>query len=111
MFNEGGSLATKTYLIDGSGDLTKQPISEALATVMLGIPLMGGTSIIDIDSQGVFRGYLAIPISLAFYNIQLKFDANAKDAEWAVTGLAFNPQIVQEVPAELEIGVISDPTN
>lgn len=109
--NENGSLLTIPYQIKGTSPYVAQPMSEAMAMAMLGVPIMGMGSTLDLDSIGIFATYLAIPRKYGFHVIQVKVLSNQAGARWGLTGIGFAPDLVTKVPAQLVIGSIADPTN
>ena len=94
LYNEGGVFDTKTYLIaDGVPGLKfSNPITTAQGQVVLGSVAMGYVSSAQIGDISIFRTYLGADITKGFHNIQLRFRSN-KEAFWAITGIAFNPQM------------------
>jgi len=101
LFNEGGTLQTVTYKIDGSGQYVSQPISEALAMSMLGLSMLGTGSVTDLDDIGIFRLYLNIPVKYGYYVLGLKFYTNAKASRFGVTGISHAPYGEFGIPSEL----------
>ncbi len=101
MYNEAGRLQTITRSIAGTNDLIYQPVSTALAMVMLGIPIMGGSDIADLDSIGFMNFYLPIPIKYGFLNFQVRFYTSAAAASWGITGIGFNPELESLVPQNM----------
>lgn len=94
LFNEGGVLDKQTFKISDSteGLSFSSPITTAQGQVVLGSVAMGYVTSSQIGDISVFRTYLGIDISKGFHNIQLHFRSN-KEAFWAITGIAFNPQM------------------
>lgn len=101
MYGEGGKLQTITKTIDGTDDLIYQPITEAMAMVMLGIPMMGSSSITDLDSIGLMDFYIPVPIRYGVNNIQVKIYSNSEGSYWGLTGIGFNPFERPKIAQEL----------
>lgn len=108
---QGNRKVTQTYLIEGNGPLVAQNLPEALAMTMMGVPIQGMGSTLDLSNLGVFRAYLAIPIRNGFYTLNYEAYSKAAGDYWTMTGVAFNPELVSQVPAQMIVGVESDPTN
>lgn len=90
IYNENGKLQVITKTILGTDSLIYQPISDALAMVMLGMPLMGGSDIGDLDKIGFINEYIPLPIKYGFTNIQFKFYTTDPGIHWGITGYAYN---------------------
>jgi hypothetical protein len=103
LFNDQGSQQIITYLIDGSQIYVNQPITPAMGMVMMGVPLLEDVSPVSLNTMGLAKIYLPIPIKYGTYNIQYKFYTQDGGANWGLTGIAFNPRMEIKHPAELVI--------
>lgn len=100
LFNEGGTLDTQTFRInkDTEGLQFSEPLTDELGIATLGTVAAGYVALMEIGNISFFRGYLGIKVANGFYNLQLNCRSN-KEAFWAVTGIGFNPDVVNAVPA------------
>lgn len=101
MYNEAGKLQTITKTISGTEDLVYKPITTALAMSMLGLPLLGSTTIDDMDSLGFINEYIPLNIKYGFSNISFKFYTTDPGIHWGITGIAYNGILVDAIPANL----------
>ena len=101
MYNEMGQQKTLTYLIAGNNPTAVQPIPEAMAMIMFGLPVFGDDDFRSFSGIGNFRVYLNVPIRLGFYNVQLRFYTNTLASNWSVTGIGFNPRTEALIPSAL----------
>lgn len=106
---QGNRIVTNYYSISGTGSYVGTVIPEAMAMNMLGTPIMGMGSTLDLDNQGVYRVYFAIPIRNGFYTINYKARSKKAGDYWSINGVAFNPELVNQVPTGMVTGVIGDP--
>lgn len=104
MFNEMGQQQTVTYQILGTQPYVVQPITPALAQIMLGFPIMGGSGLDSENLQAIFKIYLGLAIRYGFFNIQFKFYSTAAASNWVVTGIGMNPRVESKTPENLVIG-------
>jgi len=101
MYDENGRLQTITKSISGNESLIYQPISTPLAMAMLGLPILGGSTIDDLDSVGFINEYLPINIKYGFTNITFKFYTVDPGVHWGITGLAYNGILMDAIPSNL----------
>lgn len=89
LFNEGGSLGTQGYVIQGTNTtiVTTIPFG-GLARFVLGSPLLGGPDLQTLQSFQkplFFRVYLEVSQALRPHNIQLQAFSNALGSFWSIT--------------------------
>jgi hypothetical protein len=82
-----------------------------MAMTMLGLPIEGMGSTLDLSVNGIYHAYLALPIRNGFYTINYKVYSKDAGAYWSLDGVGFNPELVSQVPAGAVIGNFVDPTN
>ncbi len=103
LYNEAGSLAVGTYVIDGSNPAYVQQIPIFTpGRVSLGQNPIGGA---QIGTIGTFRVYLDLFQRVGAHVIQLKFYTSNIGDQWGVTGVAVNPEPVEKVPSEIVLGI------
>ena len=100
-YNENGKFYSITKQISGTENLIYQNLSPALAMMMLGLPIMGGTTIGDFDSLGLINMYIPLPIGVGFSNIQFKFYTTDPGIHWGITGFAYNGIMMDAIPSGL----------
>lgn len=96
---QGDNIKTTTYQVLGNGDFVSSVLPEALAMVMLGLPMEGMGSTLDLDNKGIYRVYLPVPIRDGFYSLELKAYSHTAGDYWSLTGVGFNPELVKQVPS------------
>jgi len=98
-FNEDGILGKQTYRInkDTTGLYFSSPITDATGLFVLGLPILGMSSLAGIANLHTFRCYLAIDVSKSFYNLQPRV-YGTRAAFWGITGMSMSPEIVSIVP-------------
>ena len=101
MYNENGKLSIITKSIAGNDPLVTQVSTTALAMVMLGIPVLGSSSLTDLFSLGFINMYLPLPIGIGFSNIQFKFYTSDPGIHWGITGFAYNGILKDAIPSGL----------
>lgn len=99
LFNEGGSLATQTFLISKDTERLQfsAPLTNAQGEFILGQPPLGWVIGEEIGNLSFFRAYLGINPGNGFYNIQLRFRAN-DSSFFGITGVSFIPRKEAVVP-------------
>ncbi len=103
LYNEAGSLATSTYVIDGNNPTYVNQIPVfGIGRASLGQNPLGG---FQVGTLGFFRVYLDLLYRAGAHVIQFKFYTQNIGDDWGVTGLAVNPETVENVPTELKIGI------
>ena len=103
LYNEGGSLATSTYIINGGSPIyVNQVPVYGIGRASLGQNPLGG---FQTGTLGFFRVYLDLLYKVGAHVIQFKFYSQNIGDDWGVTGLAVNPENVENVPTELKIGL------
>ncbi len=101
LYNESGSLAMATYIIDGSNPAyTQQVPVYGIGRASLGQNPIGGA---QVGTIGFFRIYLDLLYRAGAHVIQFKIYTSNVGDNWGVTGLAVNPEGVSLVPTELKI--------
>lgn len=104
LYNEGGTLAVSTYIIDGSNtDYVAQMPIYTPGRISLGQNPIGGA---QIGTIGVFRVFLDLLNRLGAHVIQFRFYTSNVGDQWGLTGLAVNPEINEQIPTELKLGVV-----
>lgn len=101
MYEENGKLQKITKSWSSVDDLVYQGLSPALAMMMLGLPIMGGTIIDDLDNLGIFNFYIPTPIKYGYTNITFKFYSNVAGLRWGLTGYGFNPMVQNGIPPQV----------
>lgn len=98
LFNEGGSLAVVTYHIEGSN----ASIVDIVPSAGIGFRPIGQAPIGGIvpTSIGILKAYLDIPVSNAYFVVQVRLYSNDLNANWGVHLVGFNPEAVERVPPE-----------
>lgn len=103
LYNEGGSLALSTYIIDGSNPAYVYQVPVyGIGRAAIGSNPVGGA---QIGTIGFFRVYLDLLYKAASHVIQFKCYTQNIGDNWGLTGLAFNPEDVEKIPTELVIGI------
>lgn len=101
MYDENGRFVTITKQINGTDDLVYQPKTTAQAMAMLGLPIMEGSIIDDLNTLGFFNLYIPLPIKYGFTNIQFKFYTTDSSMHWGLTGWGYNGILKDAIPAQL----------
>lgn len=99
MYDENGRLKTITKSWSSTDELVYQGLTPAMAMIALGLPMLGGTSIADLDSIGIFNFFIPTPIKYGYTNIQFKFYSASEGIRWGLTGYGFNPVLQDGIPA------------
>lgn len=103
LYNENGSLATTTYVIDGdNSDYVVQVPVYGIGRISIGLNPIGGS---QIGTIGFFRVFLDLLLRAGCHVVQFKVYTQNIGDNWGVTGLSVNPQPVDKTPTELIIGV------
>lgn len=101
LYNEAGSLATSTYIIDGNNPVYVHQIPVyGLGRVSLGQNPIGGS---QIGTIGFFRVYFDLLYRAGAHVIQMKFYTSNIGDNWGVTQIAINTEEVEKIPTELVI--------
>lgn len=103
-FNENGVLGKQVFRINRTttGLSFSDPITDAMGSFVLGLPILGMSALAGIANLSVFRGFLAIDIAKGFFNIQPRV-YGTRAAFWGITALAMNPEVVPIVPLDFTI--------
>ena len=101
MYNENGKFFVLTKQITGTDSQIVQATTTALALVMLGIPMLGGSALTTLSTLGFINVYLPLPISIGFNNVQFKFYTTDPGVHWGITGFAYNGIMKDAVPPGL----------
>ena len=107
---KGNEEVTNYYSIQGTGNFVIQPIPEAMAMPMLGTPIMGMGSNLDLDNRGTYRAYLALPIKDGFFVLKFKAYSKSPGDYWSMTGMAFNPELSQQIASGMVADSIANET-
>jgi hypothetical protein len=103
LYNEGGSLALSTYIIDGSNtDYVSQVPIYTPGRVSLGQNPLGGA---QVGTIGVFRVYLDLLNRIGAHVIQAHFYTSNPGDQWGITEFAANPEVNEQIPTELKLGI------
>lgn len=103
-FNEDGVLGKQTFRInkDTVGLSFSAPITDEMGAFVLGLPILGMASLEGIANLHVFRCYLGINITKAFFNIQPRV-YGTRAAFWGLTAMAMNPQVLPITPQDFTV--------
>lgn len=102
LYNEAGSLAVTTYVIDGSAAYVNQVPVFGIGRASLGENPLGGY---QAGTIGVFRVYLDLLHRLGAHHVQVKFYSENTGDDWGVNGIAFNPEMNEVIPKEYVVGI------
>jgi len=104
LYNEGGSLALSTYVIDGNNSVYVDQIPVyGIGRASLGQNPIGGY---QVGTIGFFRVYLDLLYRAGAHTVQFRFYTQNVGDNWGLTGLAVNPEEVTNIPSELRISTL-----
>lgn len=104
LYNENGSLAAATYLIDGSNtNYCDQIPIYGPGRISLGLNPIGGA---QVGTIGAFRVYLDLSFGVGAHVVQFKMYSVDIGSNWGVTGVSVNPDLNEVVPTQKIISIV-----